>query len=405
MDRFQGLLGIAVILGLVVLLSKHRRHIKWRTLGVGLALQVAFAFLVLKWSWGFEALKAVSEGVTRVIHFTDEGTKFVFGSLFDTEKVGFVFAIQVLPVIIFLGALIGALYYLRVVQFVVDIIGSVLQKLLGVSKLEGVWASTVIFLGQSEAPLLVAPYLRTMTTSQLFTCMTGGFAAVAGSTLVGYALLGAPLPYLLAAAVMNAPGCLLIGKALWPETEEVTNDANVRDVRDTESKNFIDALGRGAMAGGHIAVIVGCLLIAFVALIAMASAFLGMIGGWVGQPNWSLEGLFGLLFGPVAWLIGTPWAEASQIGNYIGQKTVLNEFVAYSNFGPVVPELSPKAVLVGTFALAGFANFASIAIQIGSIGALAPERRGDVAKLGMFALLGGTLTNLLNAAIVGVIAS
>ncbi len=405
MDRFQGLLGIAVILGLVVLLSKHRRHIKWRTLGVGLALQVAFAFLVLKWSWGFEALKAVSEGVTRVIHFTDEGTKFVFGSLFDTEKVGFDFAIQVLPVIIFLGALIGALYYLRVVQFVVDIIGSVLQKLLGVSKLEGVWASTVIFLGQSEAPLLVAPYLRTMTTSQLFTCMTGGFAAVAGSTLVGYALLGAPLPYLLAAAVMNAPGCLLIGKALWPETEEVTNDANVRDVRDTESKNFIDALGRGAMAGGHIAVIVGCLLIAFVALIAMVSAFLGMVGGWVGQPNWSLEGLFGLLFGPVAWLIGTPWAEAGQIGNYIGQKTVLNEFVAYSNFGPAVPELSPKAVLVGTFALAGFANFASIAIQIGAIGALAPERRGDVAKLGMFALLGGTLTNLLNAAIVGVIAS
>lgn len=373
MDRFQGLLGVAVILGLVVLLSKHRRHIKWRTLAVGLALQVAFAFLVLKWSWGFEALKAVSEGVTRVIHFTDEGTKFVFGSLFDTEKVGFVFAIQVLPVIIFLGAVIGALYYLRVVQFVVDIIGNVLQKLLGVSKLEGVWASTVIFLGQSEAPLLVAPYLKTMTTSQLFTCMTGGFAAVAGSTLVGYALLGAPLPYLLAAAVMNAPGCLLIGKALWPETEEVTNDANVRDVRDTESRNFIDALGRGAMAGGHIAVIVGCLLIAFVALIAMASAFLGMIGGWVGQPNWSLEGLFGLLFGPVAWLIGTPWAEASQIGNYIGQKTVLNEFVAYSNFGPVVPELSPKAVLVGTFALAGFANFASIAIQIGSIGALAPS--------------------------------
>ncbi len=407
MDRFQGVLGIIVILALVVLLSRHRRHIKWRTLAVGLVLQVAFAFLVLKWSWGFTALKWVSEQVTTVIHFTDEGTKFVFGPLFDTENIGFVFAIQVLPVIIFLGAVIGALYYLRVVQLVVDLLGSALQKLLGTSKLEGVWASTVIFLGQSEAPLLVAPYLRTMTTSQLFTCMTGGFAAVAGSTLVGYALLGAPLPYLLAAAVMNAPGCLLIGKALWPETEEVTNDANVRDVRDTESKNLIDALGRGAMAGGHIAVIVGCLLIAFVAIIAMLSAFLGMVGGWFGQPDWSLEGLFGLIFGPVAWLLGTPWSEAMTIGNFIGQKTVLNEFVAYSGFGPAVAagELSPKAILVGTFALAGFANFSSIAIQIGSIGSLAPERRADVARLGLFALLGGTLTNLLNAAIVGVVAS
>ncbi len=407
MERFQGLLGIAVILGLVVLLSKHRRQIKWRTLGVGLALQVLFALLVLKWSFGFEALKWVAGVVTTIIHFTDEGSKFVFGSLFDTQKVGFVFAIQVLPVIIFLGAVIGALYYLRIIQLVVDVIGTLLQKLLGTSKLEGVWASTVIFLGQSEAPLLVAPYLRTMTTSQLFTCMTGGFAAVAGSTLVGYALLGAPLPYLLAAAVMNAPGSLLIAKGLWPETEEVTNDANVRDVKDTESSNIIDAMGRGAMSGGHIAVIVGCLLIAFVALIAMVSAFLGLIGGWVGQDNWSLEGLFGLLFAPVAWLIGTPWSEAMQIGNFIGQKTVLNEFVAFTNFGPLVQQggLSPKAVLVGTFALAGFANFASIAIQIGAIGSLAPERRGEVAKLGMFALLAGTMTNLLNAAIVGIVAT
>lgn len=406
MDRFQGLLGVVVIIGLAIALSRHRRHIKWRTLAVGLTLQVAFALLVLKWSWGFEALKWVAGLVSTIIGYTDAGTEFVFGSL-TAEAAGFIFAVKVLPVIIFLGAVIGALYYLRVIQFVVDVIGSVLQKLLGTSKLEGVWASTVIFLGQSEAPLLVAPYLRTMTTSQLFTCMTGGFAAVAGSTLVGYALLGAPLPYLLAAAVMNAPGSLLIAKAMWPETEEVTNDADVRDVKDTESTNIIDAIGRGAMSGGHIAVIVGCLLIAFVALIAMVSAILGTVGGWIGQPNWSLEGLFGLIFAPVAWLIGTPWDEAMTIGNFIGQKTVLNEFVAYTNFGPLVEQggLSPKAVLVGTFALAGFANFASIAIQIGAIGSLAPERRGEVARLGMFALLAGTMTNLLNAAIVGVVAS
>ncbi|WP_226344235.1 NupC/NupG family nucleoside CNT transporter [Agilicoccus flavus] len=404
MERFQGLIGIAVILGLAIGLSKHRSRIKWRTLGVGLALQVAFALLVIKWEPGFAALKWVAERFTQAIGYTSKGTEFVFGSLLPAEGKGFVFALNVLPVIIFLGAIIGALYYLRVIQFVVDIIGTGLQKLLGTSKIEGVWASTVIFLGQSEAPLMIAPYIRTLTTAELFTCMTGGFAAVAGSTLIGYSLLGAPLPYLLAAAVMNAPGSLLIAKAMWPETETPTNDASVRDVRDTESRNLIDALGRGAMSGGQIAVIVGCLLIAFVALIAFLSAILGGIGGWFGQDNWSLEGLFGLVFAPVAWVLGTPWAEATTVGNFIGQKTVLNEFVGYTAFSQQVDSLSPKALMISTFALAGFANFSSIAIQIGAFGGLCPERRGDVARLGLFALLAGTMTNLLNAAIVGVVA-
>lgn len=404
MERFQGLLGIAVILGLAVALSRHRSHIKWRTLGVGLTLQVLFALLVLKWEPGFRALEAVARGFTEAIKFTDRGTEFVFGSLMPKDN-GFVFALNVLPVIIFLGAIIGALYYLRVIQFVVDIIGTVLQKLLGTSKIEGVWASTVIFLGQSEAPLMIAPYIRTLTTAELFTCMTGGFAAVAGSTLIGYSLLGAPLPYLLAASVMNAPGSILMAKAFYPETEVPTNDASVRDVRDTESRNLIDALGRGAMNGGKIAVIVACLLIAFVALIALLSSILGSIGGLFGQSGWSLEGLFGLIFAPIAWLLGTPWNEAMTVGNFIGQKTVLNEFVGFTAFSQEVGTLSPKAVLISTFALAGFANLSSIAIQIGAFGGLCPERRGDVAKLGMLALLAGTCTNLLNAAIVGVVAS
>ncbi len=342
--------------------------------------------------------------MTTAIHFADRGTEFVFGPLMS-EEIGFVFALSVLPVIIFLGAIIGVLYYLRVIQLFVDLLGGAISKLMGTSKVESVWASTVIFLGQSEAPLVVAPYLPRLTRSELFTCMTGGFASVAGSTLIGYSLLGAPLPYLLAAAVMNAPGSLIIAKAIMPETEQSDLDASVRDVRDEESANVIDALGRGALAGGKLAVIIGCLLIAFVALIAFASAVIGGIGGWFGQPNWSLEGLFGLLFAPVAWLIGVPWHEATQAGNYMGMKTVLNEFVAYTNFGPQVPHLDPKTVLVTTFALAGFANFASIAIQIGSFGSLAPERRGQVARLGLLALLAGSLTNLLNASIVGVIAS
>ncbi|MEZ2188620.1 NupC/NupG family nucleoside CNT transporter [Corynebacterium sp. CCM 9204] len=403
MDRFQGLLGIALIFGLAILFSRHRSAIKWRTLGVGLLLQIAFALLVLKWDVGFNVLKSIAHGLEKLTEFTNVGTQFVFGGLFGGDN-GFIFALNVLPVIIFLGAIIGALYYLRVIQYFVDILGGALKWLLGTSKVESVFASTVIFLGQSEAPLVVSPYLPKLTRSELFACMTGGFASVAGSTLIGYSLLGAPLEYLLAASLMNAPGSLIVAKAFMPETEESDLDASIRDVRDTESKNIIDAIGSGAMAGGKIAIAVGCLLIAFIALITMLSAIIGGIGGWFGQDNWSLEAMFGVFFAPVAWLIGVPWSEALDVGNFIGQKTVINEFVGFSSFGPQVDSFSPKTVMITTFALAGFANFSSIAIQIGAIGGLVPERRGEVAKLGPWALLGGFTVNMLNAAIVGVVA-
>lgn len=402
MDRLQGLLGIAVIFGVLILFSRHRKQIRWRTLGVGLVLQTAFALIVLKWDYGFLALKKVAEGLEKLTEFTNQGTSFVFGGLFGEDN-GFVFALNVLPVIIFLGAIIGALYYLRVIQIFVDLLGGALKKILGTSKVESVWASTVIFLGQSEAPLVIAPYLPKLTRSELFTCMTGGFASVAGSTLIGYSLLGAPLEYLLAASLMNAPGSLIVAKAFWPETEESNLDASVRDVRDTESKNIIDAIGSGAMSGGRIAVAVGCLLIAFIAFIAMISAILGGIGGLFGYDNWSLEGLFGLLFAPVAWLIGVPWQDAQMVGNFIGEKTIINEFVGFTSFGPNIPSMDPKSVMITTFALAGFANISSMAIQIGSIGGLVPERRGEVAKLAPLALMTGFATNMLNAAIVGVV--
>ncbi|AIU31466.1 Nucleoside transporter [Corynebacterium ulcerans] len=403
MERLQGLLGIVAILGLLILFSRARKQINWRTLGVGLALQVLLSLLVLKWSVGFNAMKSVSKGLQKLTDFTNEGTSFVFGSLFGTEN-SFVFALNVLPVIIFLGAIIGALYYFRVIQFFVDIVGGALKWLLGTSKVESVWASTVIFLGQSEAPLVIQPYLKKLTRSEPFTCMTGGFASVAGSTLIGYSLLGAPLEYLLAASVMNAPGSILVAKAFMPETEKSTLDANVRNVRDTESKNVVDAIGRGAMSGGQIAVAVGCLLIAFIAMISMLSAILGGIGSLFGQEGWSLEGLFGLLFSPVAWLIGVPWNEAHLVGSFIGEKTIINEFVGYTSFGANLENLSPKSIMISTFALAGFANISSIAIQIGALGGLVPERRGEVAKLAPIALITGFATNMLNAAIVGVVA-
>ncbi|AEG82597.1 putative membrane protein [Corynebacterium ulcerans 809] len=403
MERLQGLLGIVAILGLLILFSRARKQINWRTLGVGLALQVLLSLLVLKWSVGFNAMKSVSKGLQKLTDFTNEGTSFVFGSLFSTEN-SFVFALNVLPVIIFLGAIIGALYYFRVIQFFVDIVGGALKWLLGTSKVESVWAATVIFLGQSEAPLVIQPYLKKLTRSELFTCMTGGFASVAGSTLIGYSLLGAPLEYLLAASVMNAPGSILVAKAFMPETEKSTLDTSVRDVRDTESKNVVDAIGRGAMSGGQIAVAVGCLLIAFIAMISMLSAILGGIGSLFGQEGWSLEGLFGVLFSPVAWLIGAPWSEAHLVGSFIGEKTIINEFVGYTSFGANLENLSPKSIMVSTFALAGFANIGSIAIQIGALGGLVPERRGEVAKLAPLALITGFATNMLNAAIVGVVA-
>ncbi len=294
--------------------------------------------------------------------------------------------------------------------------------MLGVSRVESMYASTVIFLGQSEAPLMIAPYLRSLRRGQLFTIMSAGFAAAAGSTLVGYSLLGAPLEYLLAATVMNAPAALLMAKIMWPDStpepepepdsdsdseasdaERPTDEIDVRSVRDTESRNAIDALGRGAMAGGKIAVTVGALLIAFVALIALANGILGTVGGWFGVEGLTFEQLLGWALAPLAWLLGVPWSEATQAGSWIGQKTVLNEFIAYADFGPASEGLSPVTVAVVTFALAGFANFASIAIQIGTIGSLLPERRSEVAQLGLRALLAGSLANLSNAAIAGLV--
>jgi CNT family concentrative nucleoside transporter len=399
----RGLLGLAVIIGLVILLSNHRSRISWRTLIVGLAIQVVFAVLVLRWGVGKDVLNFVSGQVKALIDYTNAGIDFLFGKLPDRKSP--IFAIQVLPVIIFIGALVGLLFYLRVIQWFVQIVGGAIAWALRTTKVESLYAATVIFLGQSEAPLMIQSYLNRLTRSELFVVMTAGFASVAGSTLVGYTLLGAPLPYLLAATVMNAPGALWVAKTMFPETEERTEEENVRDVRDTESANVIDATARGAISGGRIAVIVGCLLIAFISLIALANGLLSGIGGWFGYDGLTFQKVLGWIFAPVAWLIGVSWNEAAQAGTYIGEKTVLNEFVAFAQFGPHVKELSHRTVVIVTFALAGFANFSSIAIQIGAIGGLAPERRGDVARLGLRALLAGSLVNLANAAIAGVVAS
>ncbi|WP_139981481.1 NupC/NupG family nucleoside CNT transporter [Nocardioides litoris] len=418
MADLRGVLGLALLLLIAWAVSRDRRGVAWRTVGVALALQVGFALLVLRWGPGERALGWVSARVESLIGYADEGTSFLFGPLLEAGGENqTIFALQVLPVIVFLGALIGLLYYLRVVQWATYLVGGALARLLGIGKVESMYAGTVIFLGQSEAPLMVQGYLDRLRRSELFTIMAAGFAAAAGSTLVGYSLLGAPLEYLLAATVMNAPASLMVAKLMWPdgagpddsehEDDEAGRDdeVDVRQVRDEESANVIDAIGRGALAGGRIAVTVGALLIAFVALIALANGILGSVGGWFGVDDLTFERILGWAVAPLAWLLGVPWSEAVEAGSWIGQKTVLNEFVAYADFGPNVDSLSPVTVAVVTFALAGFANFSSIAIQIGALGTLAPQRRAEVARLGLRALLAGSLANLANAAVAGVVIS
>ncbi len=415
-EELRGLLGLAFLLLVAVAFSTHRRRISVRTVVGALALQIAFAALVLRWERGKQALDWVSDRVADLIGYAQEGTAFVFGPLLEVgDENDTIFALQVLPVIVFLGALIGLLFYLRVIQYATYVIGGAIAKVLGVSKVESMYASTVIFLGQSEAPLMIAPYLRHLRTPQVFTVMTSGFAAAAGSTLVGYSLLGAPLEYLLAATVMNAPAGLLMAKIMWPDEPETAADGeeeddeerpdeiDVRRVRDEESANAIDAVGRGAIAGGRIAVTVGALLIAFIALIALANGILGAVGGWFGRDDLTFQQLLGWALAPLAWLLGVPWDEAVDAGSYIGEKTVLNEFVAYASFGQNIDNLSPITIVIVTFALAGFANFASIAIQIGTISSLRPELRATLARLGLRALLAGSLANLANAAIAGVV--
>ena len=400
MSILWGIVGIAVVLGIALLLSIDRKAIKWRTIGAGLAIQLVFAFIVLKWEFGREMLMGLSDAVQKLVSYANEGVVFVFGGLADAENVGFVFAISVLTIIIFFSALISTLYYLGIMQFVIKIIGGFLSKLLGTSKAESVNAAANIFVGQTEAPLVIRPFLSKMTKSELFAVMTGGLASVSGSVLVGYSLLGVPLEYLLAACFMAAPAGLVLAKIMIPETETV-DDSNFTLEKDTDSANVIDAAAKGAADGMKLAVNVGAMLISFIALIALLNGILGGIGGWVGFDNLTIEGILGYVFSPLAFAIGVPWSEAVQAGSFIGQKLVLNEFVAYSNFAPVIDTLSPKTGIIISFALCGFANLSSMAILIGGLGAMAPQKRPTIAKLAVKAVAAGTLASLLSAAIAG----
>lgn len=400
MNILWGIGGIFVVLGIAFLLSNSKKLIKWRTILAGLSIQILFAFIVLKWEAGRQALLTLSNGVQNLISYANEGIGFLFGPLADPGNMGMIFAISVLTVIIFFSSLISVLYYLGIMQFFIRIIGGALSKLLGTSKAESVSAAANIFVGQTEAPLVVRPFIAKMTKSELFAVMTGGLASVSGSVLVGYALLGVPLEYLLAASFMAAPAGLILAKMFIPETE-AADEGNFELAKDETAANVVDAAARGASDGMKLAVNVGAMLLAFIGIIALLNGLLGGIGGFFGFEGLTIEGILGFIFSPLAFAIGVPWSEAITAGSFIGQKLVLNEFVAYSSFAPVIPDLSDKTVIVVSFALCGFANLSSMAILLGGLGSMVPSRRQDIARLGIKAVGAGMLASLLSASIAG----
>ena len=410
MSSLISLLGIVVLLGIAYLLSNNRKAINFRTVFGALTIQVSLGAFILYVPIGRDALLAVANGVSKVISYGNEGIKFLFGALAG-DKVfevfggeGFIFAVRVLPVIVFFSALISLLYYIGIMQWVIKIIGGALQRMLGTSQAESMSAAANIFVGQTEAPLIVKPYISKMTESELFAIMCGGLASIAGSVMAGYAGMGVPLTYLIAASFMAAPAGLLFAKILYPQTETFNDD--IEKVEMEKPSNVLDAAAAGASSGMQLALNVGAMLIAFVALIALINGMLGGIGGWVGMPDLSLGMIFGWVFRPLAWVLGVPWGEAGVAGQMIGTKLAINEFVGYMEFAPYLTpdapmQLADKTKAIITFALCGFANFSSIAILIGGLGGLAPNRRGDIARLGLKAVIAGSLANLLSATIAG----
>ncbi len=400
----MGIVGVIFLLGLGYLFSSNRKAISWRTVGGAFAIQLSFAVFVLATPWGVDALQWLTQRVGDVVGAGQKGISFVFGELSNPGRsLGGVFAFFVLPVIIFFSSLIAVLYHLRVMQVVILVVGGGLRKVLGTSRAESFSAAANIFVGQTEAPLVIRPYLPKMTSSELFAVMVGGLASIAGSVLVGYSEMGARMDHLIAACFMAAPGGLLFAKLILPETEEV-NDSKVELAEgDEKPANVIDAAALGASSGLKLALNVGAMLLAFVGLIAVVNLFFGEVGGWFGDPNFSLEKLLGWIFAPVAYLIGVNGGEIQQAGSLIGQKVIVNEFIAFGSFEEMKAGLSSKTQGIVTFALCGFANLSSIAILLGGLGVMAPGRRKEIARLGLKAVFAATLANLMSAALAGLL--
>ena len=406
MQRLTGILGLLTMLLLAWLFSTNRRAIRWRTVAWGLGLQLCFAFVVLRAVWGQRVMAAAGSAVNSLLAYAFAGSSLVFGKLGEQHSsFGAIFAFQVLPTIIFISALFSALYALGVMQIVIRAFARLMQFTLKVSGAESLNVAASVFMGQTEAPLTIRPFLPGATRSELMTIMTSGMAHVSGGIMAAYILYGIQAKHLLAAVIMTAPGTILISKMLVPETETPATAGIVQMPKDEvhTGENLLAAIARGTLDGGRLAFNVAIMLISFLALIAMVNGVFGWAHGHVGWFPHSLDAVLGVLFAPVAWLIGIPWHSARLVGNLLGTRMVTNELLAYSLLGAQKGMLDARSFTIATFALCGFANLSSIGIQIGGIGALAPTRRNDLARLGLRAMLAGTMANLMSASIVGML--
>ena len=399
MERLLSLVGLAVIIGIAYLLSTDRKAIRGKTVFWGLTLQFVFALFVLKTTVGQGVFAWLGAKINRLLRFSFVGSEFLFGKLGlpgGGDNIGFIFAFQVLPTIIFIAALFAILYYLGVMQVVVKLFAQVMTRLMGASGAESLNVAASIFMGQTEAPLTIRPYLNNLTQSELMCVMTSGMAHISGGIMGAYIAFGVEAKHLLAAVIMTAPGTILLAKILVPETGQPETAGTVRLMVPRTDANLIGAAARGTGEGLNLALNVGAMLISFLALVALVNAILGKFG-------LQLETILGYLFGPLALVMGVPAKDAIVVGNLLGTRTVLNEVIAYSQLGPLKSSLDPRSFTIATYALCGFANFSSIGIQIGGIGALAPERRDDLARLGLRALLAGTFANFMTACIAGLL--
>ncbi|EKT0258760.1 NupC/NupG family nucleoside CNT transporter [Escherichia coli] len=410
MDIMRSIVGMAVLLIIAFLLSVNKKRISLRTTGAALVLQIAIGGIMLYFPPGKWLVEQAALGVHKIMSYSDAGSAFIFGALVGDKMdvlfdgAGFIFAFRVLPAIIFVTALISLLYYIRVMGGLIRILGGIFQKALNISKVESFVAVTTIFLGQNEIPAIVKPFINRLNRNELFTVICSGMASIAGSMMIGYAGMGVPIDYLLAASLMAIPGGILFARILSPATEESKVTFENLSFTDTPPKSVIEAVASGAMTGLKIAVGVATVVMTFVAIIALINGIIGGIGGWFGYGNITLEGIFGWILAPLAWIMGVDWADASLAGSLIGQKLAINEFVAYLNLSPYLQPgstLDVKTTAIISFALCGFANFGSIGVVVGAFSAISPQRAPEIAQLGMRALAAATLSNLMSATIAG----
>ena len=403
-ERLTGLVGLAAIIGIGVAFSRDRRRIRWKVVGWGLGLQVVFAVFVLRVPAGQALFRRLGELVTALLHYSYAGSAFVFGELGKPDSsLGVIFAFQILPAIIFVSALFAIMYYLGIMQVIVRAFAVMMSRVMGASGAESLNVAASIFMGQTEAPLTIRPFLPRMTRSELMTVMTSGMAHVSGSIMAAYIAFGIEARHLLTAVIMTAPGTILMAKMFEPETETPETYGNVRLAIPKTDVNVVDAAARGTSEGLHLMLNVIAMLVSFIALVALVNGGFGAMHGWLPWFPADLQTVLGWIFRPVAFLMGVPWHDSGAIGSLLGTRMVLNEFVAYAQLGPMRDALDPRSFTIASFALAGFANFSSVGIQLGGIGALAPERKGDLARLGFRAMIAGTLANFLSATIAGIL--